>query len=162
FLPALGRGVEDFDDLSRRLVQAGYRAVVPQPRGIGRSAGPLEGLTLHDLGADVAAVIKAVGGAPVTIVGHAFGNRVARDVATGHPALVKQVILLAAGGMVPPPPAVQEASGRAFETSLPREERLAAIRLGFFATGNDPAAWEGGWHVSVRPSQVAAARATPV
>jgi pimeloyl-ACP methyl ester carboxylesterase len=161
-LPSGSRGVEDFDDLSKRLVQAGYRAVLPQPRGIGRSAGPLDGLTLRDLGADVAAVIKAVGGVPVTVVGHAFGNRVARVVAADHPALVKQVILVAAGGMVPISPETQEAMRRASETSLPREERLAAIRRAFFATGNDPAAWEGGWHVSVRPAQQAANRATPV
>ena len=161
-LPPGSRGVEDFDDLSQRLAQAGYRAVLPQPRGIGRSTGPLEGLTLHDLGADVAAVIKAVGGAPVTIVGHAFGNRVARVVATDHPTLVKQVILIAAGGMVSIPPETQEAMRRAAETSLPREDRLAAIRRAFFATGNDPVAWEGGWHVSARPVQQAANRATPV
>src|SRR5262245_43848966 len=131
-LPAGSRGVEDFDDLRKRLVQAGYRAVLPQPRGIGRSAGPLDGLTLGDLGADVAAVIKAVGGVPVTVVGHAFGNRVARVVAADHPALVKQVILVAAGGIVPISHETQEAMRRASDTNLPREERLAAIRRAYF------------------------------
>lgn len=161
-LPARGRGVEDFDDLSTRLAQAGYRAVLPQPRGIGQSTGPLKGLTLHDLGADVAAVIKALGGAPVTIVGHAFGNRVARVVATDHPALVKQVILLAAGGMVPIPLETQDAMHRASAAGLPREERLAALRRAFFATGNDPAVWESGWHPSAGQAQQAANQATPV
>jgi pimeloyl-ACP methyl ester carboxylesterase len=161
-LAAAGRGVEDFDDLSTRLVQAGYRAVLPQPCGIGRSVGPLEGLTMHDLGADVAAVVKAMGGAPVTVVGHAFGNRVARDVTTDHPALVKQVILLAAGGMVPQSPETQEARRRASDASLPRDEQLAASQRAFFATGNDPAAWEGGWHLTARQAQTAANRATPV
>jgi pimeloyl-ACP methyl ester carboxylesterase len=161
-LPAGGRGVEDFDDLSTRLAQAGYRAVLPQPRGIGRSIGPLEGLTLHDLGADVAAVVNAVGGAPVTIVGHAFGNRVARVVATDHPALVKQVILLAAGGMVPPSPETEEARRRAYDASLPRDEQLAARRRAYFATGNDPAPWGSGWHRATRQAQRAADRATPV
>jgi pimeloyl-ACP methyl ester carboxylesterase len=161
-LPSSGRGVEDFDDLSTRLAQAGYRAVLPQPRGIGRSVGPLEGLTMHDLGADVAAVVKAVGGAPVTIVGHAFGNRVARVVATDHPALVQQVILLAAGGMVPPSPETQEAQRRAYDASLPRDEQLAARRRAYFATGNNPAPWEGDWHRGARQAQAAANRATPV
>ncbi|MGH9783594.1 MAG: alpha/beta fold hydrolase, partial [Terriglobia bacterium] len=43
FIPSRGRGVEDFDDLSKRLVKAGYRVILPQPRGIGRSQGPLDG-----------------------------------------------------------------------------------------------------------------------
>src|SRR6266446_2737090 len=56
FIPARGRSVEDFDDIGSRLAQAGYRVILPQPRGIGNSSGPLEGITLHDLAADVAAV----------------------------------------------------------------------------------------------------------
>jgi pimeloyl-ACP methyl ester carboxylesterase len=161
-LPGNGRGTEDFDDLSQRLVRAGYRAVLPQPRGIGGSVGPLDGLTLHDLGTDVATVITAVGGAPVTIVGHAFGNRIARVVATDHPTLVQQVILVAAGGMIPPSPETQEAIRRASETGLAREERLAALRRAYFATGNDPGPWESGWHIPVSNAQRAANSATPV
>lgn len=161
-VPTLGRGVEDFDNLSARLVQAGYRTVLPQPRGIGRSAGPLQGLTLHDLGADIAAVITAVGGAPVTIIGHAFGSRIARVVASDHPALVRQVILLSAGGMTSMPPDLLEASRHVFDTTLPRNERLAAIRRIYFASGNDPAVWEHGWHPAVVPDQLAANSATPV
>jgi pimeloyl-ACP methyl ester carboxylesterase len=49
FIPSRGRGVHDFDDLSSRLVQAGYRAILPEPRGIGGSTGPIEGITYHDL-----------------------------------------------------------------------------------------------------------------
>ncbi len=58
FIPARGRGVEDFDDLGRRLAWAGYQVILPQPRGIGNSSGPLEGISLHDLAADVAGVIR--------------------------------------------------------------------------------------------------------
>src|SRR2546422_11023473 len=90
FIPARGRSVEDFDDIGSRLAQAGYRVILPQPRGIGNSSGPLEGITLHDLAADVAAVIQAVGDGQAIIVGHAFGNRVARMTATDHPRLVKK------------------------------------------------------------------------
>jgi pimeloyl-ACP methyl ester carboxylesterase len=161
-LPGNGRGAEDFEDLSHHLAEAGYRTVRPQPRGIGGSTGPLDGLTLHDLGTDVATVITALGGAPVTIVGHAFGNRIARVVATDHPALVQQVILLAAGGMVPPSLETQEAVRQTFEPGRAREERLAALRQAYFATGNDPAAWESGWHRRVSEAQRAANSATPV
>ena len=49
FVPSRGRGVEDFEDLSTRLVGAGYQAILPEPRGIGGSTGPLDGITYHDL-----------------------------------------------------------------------------------------------------------------
>ena len=84
-LPALGRGVADFGDLSGRLVAAGFQVVRPQPRGIGASTGPTTGLTLHDLGNDIAAVIRALDNGPATLVGHALGSRIARVVATDHP-----------------------------------------------------------------------------
>jgi pimeloyl-ACP methyl ester carboxylesterase len=59
FIPSRGRGVEDFEDLSTRLVSVGYQAILPEPRGIGGSTGPLDGITYHDLASDVAAVIES-------------------------------------------------------------------------------------------------------
>ena len=73
-IPSLGRPAEDFDHLSRSLADAGYLALRPQPRGIGKSNGPMHGLTLHDFSRDVAAVIDAHGGQPAVVAGHAFGN----------------------------------------------------------------------------------------
>jgi pimeloyl-ACP methyl ester carboxylesterase len=89
FIPSRGRGVEDFDALSHALVRAGYQAVLPQPRRIGASTGPLKDITYHDLASDVAATIEPVVSGPVTIIGHDFGNRIARTLASDHPALVK-------------------------------------------------------------------------
>ena len=162
FIPSLGRGVHDFDAVSKRLVQAGYRAILPDPRGIGGSTGPFDGITLHDLAADVAAIIRATGGGPAIIVGHAFGNRVARMVATDHPTLVKQVVLLAVGGMVPMSPEIEEAFNRVFNSTLSKADRTAAIQRAFFASVNNAAVWEQGWYFSVVAAQVAASRATPV
>ena len=51
-IPSLGRGASDFDDLSHRLVAAGFTTVRPEPRGIGKSAGTMTHLSLHDLAAD--------------------------------------------------------------------------------------------------------------
>ena len=42
FIPSRGRSIDDFDDLSKRLVEAGYQVILPQPRGIGGCTGPLE------------------------------------------------------------------------------------------------------------------------
>jgi len=159
FIPSLGRGVSDFDRLSNRLLQSGYRAVLPDPRGIGASSGPMEGITLHDLAADVAAVIRATGTGPVTVIGHAFGNRVARMLATDHPDLIKRVFLLAAGGHVEMAPEVLAAFNRVFELNRPRQERLQAIHYAFFAPGNDASVWEHGWYPAVAKAQRAAVTA---
>jgi pimeloyl-ACP methyl ester carboxylesterase len=86
-LPGMGRGSSDLDPLAARLASAGYRVVLPQPRGLGPSTGQLKGLTFHDFAADIARVIEHVcagrkdvasGGAPAVVIGHAIGNRIAR------------------------------------------------------------------------------------
>ena len=159
-LPAMGRGVADFTDLSARLVIAGFQVVRPEPRGIGASTGPATGLTLHDLGNDIAAVIQSVGGGPATLVGHAFGSRIARVVATDHPQLVKAVVLLAAEERHPAPPDVLHAQLMSYDPSLSVEIRQRVIQKAFFAAGNDPSGWQSGWYRKVTRVQMVANQAT--
>lgn len=161
-VPSLGRGAEDFDDVAARLAGAGYRAACPQPRGIGGSTAPLAGLSMRTCADDVAAVIAAVGGPDVVVVGHAFGNRVARMVAAAYPEQVAGVVLLACGGLVPPAADVGAALRRVFDESVDRAAHLDAVRTVFFAPGHDPSVWEHGWHPAVAAAQAAATAATPV
>lgn len=161
-LPSLGRGASDFAALAARLARAGHLVACPEPRGLGRSAGPLDGLTLADLADDVAAVVQALDAGPATVAGHAFGNRVARMLATRHPDLVESVVLLACGGRVPPEPEAGAALFRVFDTALPADEHLDAVRTAFFAPGNDPSVWADGWHADVAAAQSAATGSTPV
>jgi pimeloyl-ACP methyl ester carboxylesterase len=84
-LPSYGRDGADFDRFAAALVGAGYRVLRPQPRGIGRSAGPMTGVTPQDLGDDIAHVMIKLANGPVIILAHAFGSFVARAVATNHP-----------------------------------------------------------------------------
>src|SRR4051812_33849253 len=86
-LASLGRGAEDFDEVAPLVAAAGFRVVRREPRGIGASTGPMEGLTLYDLAEDAAAALLAMGSAPAIIAGHAFGNWVARALATARPEL---------------------------------------------------------------------------
>jgi pimeloyl-ACP methyl ester carboxylesterase len=162
FIPSRGRGVDDFDDLSTRLVQAGYQVILPEPRGIGGSTGPLEGITYHDLASDAAAVIQSVARAPVTIIAHAFGTRIARTLASDHPDRVKQLILLAAAGVVPRSATTEATTTRFWETPLSPADRLDAIRQVFFAPGNDPHVWADGWHFDVAQAQRASDARTPL
>jgi pimeloyl-ACP methyl ester carboxylesterase len=159
--PSLGRGASDFDDLSRRLADAGYRVAAIDPRGIGASRGPKEGLTLWDYADDLAAVVHALSPRPAVIVGHAFGNRVARATAVRHPELVSRLVLLAAGGQVAPTPEVSRALNGVFDPGLSPQAHLQAVRTAFFAAGNDPSVWTEGWYGAVAASQSAAGRRTP-
>lgn len=145
-IPSLGRGADDFADLAGRLAAAGYLALAPEPRGIGGSTGALEGLTMFDLAADTAAVINAFSVGPATVVGHAFGNRVARMTATEHPGLIESCVLLACGGHVKPAPHHAEALQRVFDPEASPEDHLEAVRIAFFADGNDPEVWRDGWY----------------
>lgn len=145
-IPSLGRGPGDFSDLATRVSRAGFAVVRYEPRWFGRSDGP-EKANLQDLADDAAAVLTAAcGDTPAVVIGHAFGNRVARTLASRHPGKVNSVVLLAAGGQIPIPPKVSEAIGIAAAQGLKSDvERLAALELAFFAPGNDARSWLTGW-----------------
>src|SRR5215472_6000842 len=91
-----------FDHLARALVTGGFQTISINMRCVGGSSGSLDGATLHDLAGDVAGVIKAIGCGQAHLVGHAFGNRIARCLAVDQPPLVRSVTLLAAGGLIVP------------------------------------------------------------
>jgi pimeloyl-ACP methyl ester carboxylesterase len=162
FIPSRGRSIGDFDNLSKRLVESGYRVILPQPRGIGGSTGPLEDITYHDLASDVAATIQSLVGSAATVIGHDFGGRIARTLASDHPRLVKQLLLLGVAGMVPRPPEIERLTKRFWETALSREDRLATISQMFFAKGNDARVWEEGWYFDVARAQRASDARTPL
>lgn len=160
-IPSLGRGPADFDALARDLVKAGHSVIRYSPRWFGPSDGPEEA-NLADLAADAAAVARAAcPGEAVTVVGHALGNRIARAMSAAQPAQVASVILLAAGGQVAIPPdvaraiALSVAQGRA-----PDADRLAALRLAFFAPGQDASIWLDGWNPRAAELQAKAVRAS--
>jgi pimeloyl-ACP methyl ester carboxylesterase len=161
-LPSLGRGAEDFDQIAARLAAADFLVLRPQPRGIGSSRGALSGIDLHDYAADIAAVIEDIGRGPAFVVGHAFGNRVARMLATDRPDLVRAVALVAANvGRDPSPPDVRAAIRASADPTLSDDVRLDALRFAFFAPGNDPGIWLDGWHPEVLATERIAGDRTP-
>ncbi len=144
-LPSSGRdGSEDFDRVAADLAAAGFLVLRPQPRGMLGSTGPMQGISLHQLAGDVVSVIDKLGGGRAVIVGHAFGHFVARMAAVDHPRAVRGVVLAAAAASVWPAD-IAATPLKAGDLSLPESERLAALRLGFFAPGHDPRPWLHGW-----------------
>ncbi len=114
---------------------------------------------MYDLASDTAAVITALGIAPATVVGHAFGNRVARMTATEYPDLVESCVLLACGGLVAPLEHHGAALRKVFDTEVSDDEHLAAVDEVFFAPGSDASVWFDGWHQSVALAQGLATKA---
>lgn len=160
-LPSVGRSVEDFFELAGLLVERGCAVLLPTPRGIGGSTGPMQGITLHDFALDVAAVIRDHGDAPALVAGHAFGNWVARTVATDHPELVNGLAVLAAAHKEFPA-SLRTVIDSCMNEALPVEERLTYLRTAFFAAGHEPdQGWLHGWHPAAAKAQRAAAAATP-
>ena len=164
-LPGRGRDSQDFDALAAGIATAGFRVLRPQPRGAGASTGPMKGLTLHDFARDMAEVIKHEGGGPAVMVGHAFGNWVARMTAVDDPALVRGVVIVAAAAKAYPngfagAKELSEAVRLAGDPKLPDEERLKYLRMAFFAPGHDAGVWLKGWYPEVDEAEAAAGRAT--
>jgi pimeloyl-ACP methyl ester carboxylesterase len=155
-LPSRGRDSEDYDEVAAGLAKTGFRVLRPQPRGMHASKGPLKDITLHDLARDVATVIERENAGPAVIVGHAYGNWVARMTAVDHPKLVRGVVLAAAAAKKFPPRLSQLVSKSA-DMTVPEAERLAAMQEIFFASGNDPKIWLKGWWTEASEGQRVAA-----
>ena len=155
----------DFDAFAADIAKSGFRVLRPQPRGAGKSEGPMQNSTLHDFARDIAAVIRHQGNTPAVIVGHAFGNWVGRMTATDTPDLVRGVVIVAAAAKAYPAgfagaKELSDAVKKAGDLTRPEAERLEALRFAFFAPGHDARVWLSGWHPDVDESQFAAGRAT--
>jgi len=157
-LPSLARDSDDYDQVAEGLAAAGFHVLRPKPRGIGRSTGPMTNITLHDLARDIAEVVEKMGNGRAVIVGHAYGNWVARMTAADHPNFVRGVVIAAAAAKQYAPE-LTTAVTAAGNLALSNEQRLAALRFAFFAPGNDPTVWLTGWHPEIRNSQRAAVAA---
>jgi len=155
-LPSRGRDSEDYDAVAAGLAREGFRVLRPQPRGMLASKGPLKEISLHDLARDVATVIERENAGPAVIVGHAYGNWVARMTAVDHPKLVRGVVLAAAAAKKYPP-RLSALVSKSADMSLPEPERLAVIQELFFAPGNDPKIWLHGWWAEGSEAQRVAA-----
>lgn len=74
------------------LAAAGYRVIVPDLPGHGMSDPPREAASIEGYAETVAAVIRALGLAPVAVAGHHGGSLVAARLAAVHPDLVAALV----------------------------------------------------------------------
>src|SRR5215471_10970383 len=127
-----------FDHLARALVTGGFQTISINMRGVGGSSGSLDGATLHDLAGDVAGVIKAIGCGTVHLVGHAFGNRIARCLAVDQPPLVRSVTLLAAGGLIGPSTPLGTSFRSATQAKMNGSDCVTTLGARWLSPASDP------------------------
>lgn len=154
FVPSIGRGVSDFDRLAADVAAAGYLAVLPDPRGIDGSEGPMRNITLSTLAQDVLNVVRSACAGPAVVVGHALGGRIAARAAAMSPGEIKRIVLLAVSAPGPIAPALKDALGGSVAQGFKSQDaRLSDLEKAYFAPGNDARAWLDGWHPFVASAQ---------
>lgn len=77
------------------LVEAGYRVITIDNRGVGGSGPARPGLTIGDLVADTVAVIESAGGGPCRLVGSSMGAYIVQELLVARPELCRQAVLMA-------------------------------------------------------------------
>lgn len=127
-----------FDHLASVLVTGGFQTISINMRGVGGSRGSLDGATLHDLAGDVAGVIKAIGCGTVHLVGHAYGNRIARCLAVDQPPLVRSMTLLAAGGLIGPSTPLGTPFHRATQAKMNGSDCVTTLGARWLSPASDP------------------------
>ncbi|MBJ8345841.1 alpha/beta fold hydrolase [Antrihabitans sp. YC2-6] len=80
------------------LLDAGYRVVTFDNRGIAPSFESAQGMRIEDLVADTAGLIEFLGGGPAVVVGTSMGARVAQELALRRPQLVSKAVFMAGHG----------------------------------------------------------------
>jgi pimeloyl-ACP methyl ester carboxylesterase len=129
-VPGFTGSKEDFIAVLQTLAGAGRRVVALDMRGQYETPGPDEpsAYSCAELGADIAAVIEAIGD-PVHLVGHSFGGLVTRETVITDPSLAESYTLMSSG-----PAAItggREVEGRVMLTALPKVglEHLWSTRM---------------------------------
>ncbi|GGL21996.1 alpha/beta fold hydrolase [Nocardia jinanensis] len=80
------------------LLAAGYRVCTFDNRGIAPTYEAADGMTIHELVADTAALIEFLDEGPALVAGTSMGARVAQELALARPELVRKAVFLAGHG----------------------------------------------------------------
>lgn len=148
-LASAGREASDFNELAASLNTVGYRTIAIEAHGIKGSSLPKGAFSLFDIADDVKAVAAAEvkDDEKLIVVGHAFGNRVARAFASRNDDQIDAVILIASGGSKAIPEKANAALKAIFDPRRTVNQRRNDVDYGFFAEGNMiPDHWMIGWH----------------
>ncbi len=91
---------DTFDDLAVALAEDGYRSIVPDRRGFGRSDQPWDGYDYDTFASDVDAVLEDAGiSGPIALAGFSMGGGEVAKLVARHRERVTKAILI--GSVVP-------------------------------------------------------------
>jgi pimeloyl-ACP methyl ester carboxylesterase len=76
------------------LVEAGFRVLVPDLRGFGRSSYPGDGCNPHIMAEDIAKILSRLNIPSAIIIGISMGGTVALELVLNHPSLVQSLVLV--------------------------------------------------------------------
>ena len=93
-------GQADWADIAPRLAEAGFGVIVPDCRGHGQSSNPNLTYSFHEMAADMAALIRALGYERAHIIGHSNGGNVALVTLMEHAEVTQTCIPQAANAYV--------------------------------------------------------------
>lgn len=159
------RPAGQLERLASDLASEGIRAVTFNYRGIARSTGPIDGLSLHDLADDVWAIADSIDAPRVHLAGKTYGNRVMRTAASDQPERAASLTLIGAGGQIPPSEEVTALYRRYLDPSIPLREWRELNAILNYAPGNEhlaAAAVDLGTFPNVARAQIEASNSTPL
>ena len=86
------------------LLSGSARCIALDLPGFGQSDTPPGGFTLDSASDNLAAALRALGGAPAVVCGHSLGGPLAARFALRHPDAVARIVLVGPSGLAPAPP----------------------------------------------------------
>lgn len=78
-------------------LQDEYQVITFDHRGMGRSSAPNAVMTVEQMAADVAELIRHLELEPVHVIGHSIGGRIGLALALNYPRLMRSLIMAASG-----------------------------------------------------------------
>jgi pimeloyl-ACP methyl ester carboxylesterase len=147
-LPSLGRPASDFDQLADDLSTQGFSAV---PIELSLFTESMR--TFDELAHAVVAELDRQSMTSFHLLGHAFGNRLARQITALYRDRVQTLMLLACGGSTEMEPDILRAFQQCFEADISDADRVAAVGVAFFADPTAASVWTHGWDGSLALQQ---------
>jgi pimeloyl-ACP methyl ester carboxylesterase len=84
------------------LRKEGFRVIVPDQIGFGRSSKPIIPYNFHDMAANSRKLLQSLGVAKVTIVGHSMGGMLAARFAASYPDVTERAVIYDPIGLTDP------------------------------------------------------------
>lgn len=94
-----GRGSDSYSDVIERIARAGYRVMVPDLPGFGKTDSPHEVWGVQEYSDCIVRFVHELGVQRFTLLGHSFGGQVALQFAVDHEDRLERLILYAAAVM---------------------------------------------------------------